>query len=253
MGAAKLKKADVDACAGTVEILDKIVTKIREKHPETEIIFRGDSGFCRDAILDYCERNNIGYVVGMAGNRRLKEMIKDSMGMAKLLYESSNKAERIFEELTYRTKNSWSRERRVVAKAEYIPQKANPRFVVTNLSQNAWAARALYEKLYCSRGEMENRIKEQQLYLFADRTSTSWMSSNQLRLWLSAVAYIFFDLLRTFYLKETDYKSALVFTIRDKILKVSAAIFRRHRKIKISLPRSFPYWDIWIRMSPLFN
>jgi hypothetical protein len=172
------------------------------------------------------------------------------MRAASRMYEKTKEASRVFTRFSYRTMKTWSCERQVVAKAEYLPRGENPRFIVTNISSEEWDDKSLYEQLYCGRGDMENRIKEQQLDLFADRTSTWWMSSNQLRLWFSAMAYIFFVYLQRMIQKVTgDDVKKMPSTIRLKILKVSAVVRITVRNIRVSLPESFPYWDIWIKLA----
>ena len=187
---ARLRPSNIDGAAGSVEELTRIVGQIREHWPNTRIVIRGDSGFCRDAIMSWCEDNDVFYVLGLARNSRLVRAIGEALQEAKLAQEKTGQAARRFRDFRYRTRKSWSCERRVVGKAEYLAKGSNPRFVVTNLSRRRVAAKRLYEKLYCARGEMENRIKEQQLGLFADRTSTATMRANQLRLYFSSLAYV---------------------------------------------------------------
>ena len=247
--AARLRPSNIDACAGTTDVLRMMVPRIRQRFPQARIILRADSGFCREEIMHFCETKGIFYVLGLAKNNRLKNALGSALQTAKREYEITGERARRFTDLTYRTRKSWSRSRRVVGKAEYLPKGPNPRFVVTNLSRIQWAAITLYEQLYCGRGDMENRIKEQQLYLFADRTSTAWMSSNQLRLWFSTFAYIFFVLLRERYLTGTDRERSLASTLRLQVLKVSAFVKVTTRRIWIRLPYAYPYWDSWIRFS----
>jgi hypothetical protein len=246
---AKLRPSNIDASKGTVEILKRIVPCIRDRFPKTQIIFRADSGFCREPIMRYCDENRVKYVIGLPKNNRLKRALGKVMNSAKILFERTGKKARVFTDLVYQTKKSWSRSRRVVGKAEYLSKGPNPRFVVTNFTALQWSARTLYEKLYCGRGDMENRIKEQQLYLFADRTSTGWMSSNQLRLWYSTFAYLFFVLLREKILEGTDWEKSQCSTLRLKIMKVAASIRITTRRIYIRLPYAYPYWDSWIQFS----
>ena len=179
---ARLRTANQDQSAGTVDELERIIARIRLSWPRTRIIVRADSGFCRDDLMSWCEAHNVDYVLGLAKNNRLKAAIRSEMAEAEQHYEATQQAARVFKDFRYRTLKSWSRERRVVAKAEHLAKGENPRFVVTSLSTEKWPARALYEQLYCARGDMENRIKEQQLALFADRTSSHALASNQLRL-----------------------------------------------------------------------
>lgn len=248
--AAKLRPSNIDACKGTEEILEKLVRKIRERYPDVNIIFRGDSGFCRESILSVCESLDIEYVVGMAGNKRLIDNILWQMVQASRMWQETKLPSRIFTRFSYQTINSWSCERQIVAKAEHLPRGENPRFIVTNISSDDWDDQSLYEQLYCGRGDMENRIKDQQLDLFAARTSTWWMSSNQLRLWFSTIAYIFFVLLQKMIQKVTgDETRRMPSTIRLRILKVSAVVKITFRNVWVSLPESFPYWDIWIKLA----
>ena len=247
--AAKLRSSNIDASTGTVEFLEMMVPRIRSRFPKVRIVFRADSGFCREAIMKYCEDKKIKYVIGLPKNERLKKALGKYMHQAKKGYELTGNAYRVFTDLDYRTKKTWSKSRRVVGKAEHLSKGVNPRFVVTNFTPLEWAASTLYEKLYCGRGDMENRIKEQQLYLFADRTSSGWMSSNQLRLWFSTFAYIFFVLLREKYLSDSDWRKSQSSTLRLKVLKVAASVCVTVRRIRIRLPYAYPYWDSWIKFS----
>ncbi|KKK98476.1 hypothetical protein LCGC14_2642370, partial [marine sediment metagenome] len=201
--AAELRPSKIDASAGTVELLERIVAQVRRSWPEVRIIIRADSGFAREAIMTWCEANGVDYVFGLAKNSRLAAEIAEELGVAEAEWERTGQASRVFKDFGYRTRSSWSRERRVVGKAEHLEKGSNPRFVVTSLASEVYDARALYEELYCARGEMENRIKEQQLCLFADRTSTRWMRSNQIRLWLSSLGYVLVSALRRLALSGT--------------------------------------------------
>jgi hypothetical protein len=187
---AKLRRANQDGAAGAKEEVERIVGQIRERWPRVRIVVRADSGFAREDLMAWCEAHGVDYVLGLARNERLQAEIAAEMGEARREHERTAQPARVFKDFSYRTRESWSRARRVVGKAEYLPGKANPRFVVTSLSAEQWAAKALYEKFYCARGDMENRIKEQQLDLFADRTSTATMLGNQIRLWLGSRARI---------------------------------------------------------------
>ena len=177
---ARLREADEEPATGCVEELSRIVAQVRAAWPEVRIVLRGDSGFCREAIMSWCETYGVEYVLGLAKNSRVTEIIAGELAKARGAYEASGEAARWFKDFRYQTRDSWSCERRVVGKAEYLAKGENPRFIVTSLAPEEWEARALYEDLYCARGEMENRIKEQQLQLFADRTSTHAIGSNQL-------------------------------------------------------------------------
>ena len=246
---ARLRVASEDPASGVVGELKRIVKKLRQGWPEVRIIVRGDSGFCRDEIMSLCEQNEkMDYVFGLAKNERLKKEIDSEMTQAKELYESSAAAARVFKDFGYRTRTSWSRERRVVGKAEYLAKGANPRFVVTSISSEEKDARTLYEDFYCARGDMENRIKEQQLGLFADRTSTGWMRSNQLRLYFSSFAYILMQRLRQLGLKGTELAQAQCETIRLKLFKIGAQIAVTVRKVWISFSESYPYLGLFQRV-----
>jgi hypothetical protein len=244
---ADLLKADSDPGNQAISRLRYLIYKIREVWPLVRIIVRADSGFCRKEIMSFCEsQDNVDYVLGLKGNSRLKKAMGTALELAKKGYKESGCKQRIFKEIKYKTKKSWSKKRRVIGKAEYSSLGENIRFVVTSIDETEYSSQALYEDLYCGRGNMENRIKEQQLYLFADRTSTHYLKSNQLRLWLSSLAYVLFVILRNTGLASTDLDRAQVDTIRLKLLKVSAFVKESCRRIFIRIPESFPYWDIWI-------
>ena len=237
---AKLRKSDIDAAKGTVEELERIVGRIRQVWPEVPIVVRGDSGFARDKLMAWCEDNNVDFVFGLAKNKRLVKAIAGELRAVKVMYEETGKSSRCFKELTYRTRKSWSRSRRVVAKAEHLAKGSNPRFVVTSFSEREFEACVLYEQQYCGRGDMENRIKEQQLYLFADRTSTATMRANQLRLWFSSVAYWLMQSLRRLGLEGTEMAKAQCQTIRLKLLKIGATVRITVRKVWLSLSSGYP-------------
>ena len=245
---AKLRPSNIDAAAGTVKQLDRIIGKIRAQWPNVQIVIRGDGGFCRDNIMSWCESNRVDFVLGLAKNARLKRILGKELHEAKQLFEKTDNAARVYKDFYYRTRKSWSRERRVIGKAEHLAKGANPRFVVTSLSPEEFDASTLYEKEYCARGDMENRIKEQQLYLFADRTSASTMRANQLRLWLSSVAYVLVNALREVALKGTELQNAQCHTIRLKLFKIGAAIRVTVRKVWVSLSTSYPYAEIFTRI-----
>jgi hypothetical protein len=238
---ARLRPADIDGAAGSVKELDQIVRQIRQAWPQVQIIVRGDSGFCREEIMAWCESHSVDYVLGLAKNARLIREIGPELAQARELAKASGQAARVYKDFQYQTLSSWSRSRRVVGKAEVLPQGDNPRFVVTSLSPEQWQAQPLYEDLYCARGEMENRIKEQQLYLFADRTSCATMRANQTRLWFSSVAYMLLEALRRLGLKGTDMAQATCQTIRLKLLKIGAQIQVTVRKVWVRLSQSYPY------------
>ena len=245
----QLRTADRDGAAGTLEALQWIIPLIRSQWKHTRIIVRADSGFCRDAVLTWIEgRGDVFYVVGLARNSRLEEQIEAELAVMAEFCRLSGKSQRIFKELDWRTQDSWSGSRRVVAKAEALAGKTNPRFVVTNLPQDQWPARLLYEDLYCARGDMENRIKEHQLQLFSTRTSSHEMKANQIRLWLSTFAYLFFVELRTTVWKDREAGRWEPATIRLRVLKVAATVTASTRRIVIRLPRSHPWWE-WFKLA----
>ena len=224
-----------------MEELARIVAQIREHWPKTRIFIRGDSGFCRESIMHWCETHAVGYVLGLARNKRLARALGREMAEARAECEQTGKPARRFRDFRYQTRKSWSRERRVVGKAEYLPNKENPRFVVTNLTRAEVGAKPLYEDRYCIRGEMENRIKEQQLGLFADRTSTATLRANQLRLYFSSFAYVLMHGLRRLGLQGTQHAKAQCTTIRLKLLKIGARIRMSVRKVWLSFSESYPY------------
>ena len=242
---ARLRPSDIDACTGSVKELDRIVSSIRLRWPDTRIIIRGDSGFCREHIMLWCELNNVDYVLGLAKNSRLKREVAAELEKAKTIFDQTGQPARVFKDFEYQTLKSWSRSRRVVGKAEYLDKGENPRFVVTSLSCDEVDAGTLYEQMYCGRGDMENRIKEQQLWLFADRTSCATMRANQLRLWLSSVAYTLMQALRRLGLKETKLEKAQCGTIRLKLLKIGAQVRVTVRKVWVSLSESYPYQQLF--------
>lgn len=238
---AKLRPANIDGAAGTVEELERIIGQIRERWPKTRIILRADSGFARDALMSWCEEHCIDYVFGLAKNARLKRMIAAELHQAEALCAASGHSRRLFKELLYRTRKSWSRQRRVVGKAEATPQGPNPRFIVTSLSVKELAARALYEDFYCARGEAENRIKECQLDMFGDRLSANLMRVNQLRLWFASFAYVLLESLRRLALCKTQFARASAGTIRLKLLKIGATVKTSVRRVKLGMSSAHPY------------
>jgi hypothetical protein len=237
---ARLRPSNIDASAGSVEELKRIVKQIRSLWSRVRIVVRGDSGFCREELLAWCEAEGVDYLLGLAKNKRLKAEIVKEMEEAKTQYQETGRAARRFQEFVYQTRESWSRARRVVAKAEHLEKGENPRFVVTSLSREAWPAQALYEEQYCARGDMENRIKEQ-LMLFSDRTSTHYLRSNQLRLYCSSIAYVLLQMLRRLGLEGTELAKAQCSSIRLKLLKIGALIRITVRKVWVSLASGYPY------------
>jgi len=241
---AQLRASDIDASAGAVEAVEQVVGQIRQRWPGVSILLRADSGFAREELMGWCEAHAVKYLFGLARNRRLERAVGAELQQAAERHSQSGEPERVFKDFTYGTRKSWSCERRVVGKAEVLSQGRNPRFVVTSLALAAWSAEALYE-LYCQRGEMENRIKEQQLELFADRTSAHWMGVNQLRLWFSSVAYVLLSELRRLGLADTILARAQCGTIRLKLLKIGARVRVSARRIWISLSSAYPYIALW--------
>lgn len=237
---ARLRPSNIDASAGALEEVQRIVKRLRFTWPEVQIILRADSGFCRDALMSWCEKNRIGYVFGLAKNDRLVKKLRKGMKEAEGEWKKTGKPARRFLDFRYRTRASWKRGRRVVGKAEYLEKGENPRFVVTSLGVEEMAPRSLYEDFYCARGDMENRIKEQQLDLFADRTSTHALHSNQIRLYLSSVAYCVLVALRRLALTGTEMAKAQCGTIRLRLLKIGAQVRITARKIWISMAAGHP-------------
>jgi hypothetical protein len=239
--AAKLRAAGIDASAGAVEEVARIVAQIRARWPKTRIVLRADSGFAREVLMAWCEANRVDFLFGLARNERLVEKIAPELKAARAEARQTGKPARRFKDFRWSTRESWSRKRRVVAKAEWTQDEANPRFVVTSLKRGEVAARYLYETVYCARGEMENRIKECQLDLFADRTSAETMRANQLRLWLASLAYVLLCALRRIGLADTQFATATCGTIRLKLLKLGALVRISVRRIKLAMASACPY------------
>ena len=238
---ARQRVANQDAAAGSVEELKRIVSQIRKAWPEVKIVLRADAGFCREELLSWCEQQQwLDYLVGLARNPRLRKMIEDEMAQAAEQQQQTGEPARVFAELEYQTLESWSRARRVVAKAEQLEGKQNPRYVVTSLDAASWPAQQLYEDLYCERGEAENRIKEQ-LSLFADRMSTETLRANQLRLYLSTLAYVMMVALRRLGLQGTSWERAQTETIRRVLLKIGTQVKISVRRVRLSLSSGYAY------------
>lgn len=238
---ARLRPSNIDASKGTLEELGRIVGQIRERWPGVRIIVRGDSGFARNDIMTWCEANEVDYLFGLKRNPVLERAIARQMKKSRGRYYQTKTASRRYRDFRYRTQKSWDRSRRVIGKAEYLAKGANPRFVVTTLSKAEYGAQAVYEDLYCARGDMENRIKEQQLGLFSDRTSSSQFRANQLRLWFSSVAYILLSELRRLGLQGTELEHAQCTTIRNKLLKIGALVRITVRRVWIRFASGYPY------------
>jgi hypothetical protein len=239
--AARLRRSNIDASAGALEEVARIIARIRARWPRVEILLRADSGFAREALMSWCEASRVDYVFGLARNERLVGAIADDLAVAEAASLAQGGPARRFADFPWRTLDSWSRARRVVAKAEHLPKGANPRFVVTSLPADETDARTLYEDIYCARGQVENRIKEQQLDLFADRTSAATMRANQLRLWSASFAYVLLDALRRIGLRHTQFAAATCGTIRLKLLKIGAQVRLSVRRIKIAMASACPY------------
>jgi Transposase DDE domain group 1 len=243
--AAKLRSAGVDAAAGVVEELARIVAQIRQRWPYVRILVRADSGFARDELMAWCEANKVDYLLGLQQNPRLVAEIEGELAQVETKSRLTGKPARCFKDFRWRTRTTWSRARRVVAKAEFTGGEANPRFVVTSLTRARFRAKYVYEKLYCARGEMENRIKECQLDLYADRTSTATMKANQLRLWFASMAYVLVCALRRIGLQHTPFSEATCGTIRLRLLKIGAVVRISVRRIKIAMASGCPAAQAW--------
>jgi hypothetical protein len=239
--AAKLRRSNIDAAAGAKEEVARIVVHIRRRWPRVKILLRADSGFAREALMAWCEANRVDYLFGLARNSRLVEALAIDLALVEAECQATGKPARRFKDFFYATRDSWSRRRRVIGKAEHLPKGANPRFVVTSLKRKAVDAKTLYERVYCARGDMENRIKEQQLDLFADRTSTATMRANQLRLWFSSFAYVLIEAVQRVGLGHTEFANATAGSIRLKLLKIGARVTVSVRRVKIAMASACPH------------
>ncbi len=242
----RLRPANIDASTGSLEEIERMVQQIRQSWPQVHIILRADSGFCRETLMIWCEANQVDYLFGFARNERLRRIIEPQMQEAATLYQHTSQAARVFTEFAYETNASWSRARRVVAKAEQLDGKENPRYVVTSLAAANWPAQKLYEELYCARGDMENRIKEQ-YSLFAGRVSAATLRANQLRLYLSAAAYVLMSAFRRLALFGTAWARAQCETIRFELLRIGAQVRVTARKVWVSISSSYPHWQTFAR------
>lgn len=242
---ALLRPSNIDDCLGVRKNLERIVARLRQAWPDVEIVVRGDGGFCRERLMRWCEDNRVDYLLGLPRNKRLTKILAKEMHEAKVLFGQTKQPARVFKDFTYKTKKSWSRERRVVGKAEHLGKGENPRFVVTSIAAEAVAAQLLYERDYCGRGDMENRIKEKKLFLFADRVSCATMRANQVRLCLSTVAYIVMRSLRQHGLQGTEMATAQCDTIRVKLLKIGAVIKVSVRRVVVALSEACPFQEIF--------
>lgn len=243
--AAKLRRSNIDAAAGSVEEVERMVAQIRARWPRVRILLRADSGFAREALMAWCEANRVDYLFGLQRTKRLEGHIAEAMLQAETLSAASGKPARVFADFLWTTRQSWSRRRRVVAKAEWTAGGPNPRFLVTSLTPSEYGARTLYEGLYCARGEMENRIKECQLDLFADRTSAATLRANQLRLWFASMAYVLICALRRIGLQHTQFAAATCGTIRLKLLKIGAQLRLSVRRVKVAMASAYPWQPEW--------
>jgi hypothetical protein len=239
--AAKLRRSNIDASAGALDEIKRVVAQIRARWPRVRILLRADSGFAREELMAWCEKNRVGYLFGLARNERLEAEIEAELNAAQVESEQTGKPARRFKDFRWSTLDSWSRRRRVIGKAEWTGGEANPRFVVTSLKPAKAGARWLYEKVYCARGDMENRIKEAQGDLFGDRTSARSMRANQLRLWFASMAYVLLCALRRIGLKHTQFAEAACDTLRLKLLKIGALVRVSVRRIKFAMASACPY------------
>jgi len=241
----KLRRANVDAAAGAVEEVARVVARIRTRWPRTRILLRADSGFARDDLMTWCEGNGVDFLFGLAQNERLIAEIATELDLVAAKSQRTGRPERRFKTFMWMTRRTWSRSRRIVAKAEWTTGEANPRFVVTSLRRDEGKAKYLYEKVYCARGDMENRIKECQLDLYADRTSAATMRANQLRLWFHSMAYVLLCALRRIGLHDTQFAQATCGTIRLKLLKIGALVRISVRRIKVAMASGCPAAQVW--------
>jgi hypothetical protein len=243
--AAKLRSSNIDGAAGAVEEVTRIVGQIRQKWPRVRIMLRADSGFCRENLMVWCEESRVDYVFGLARNKRLVAEIEAELKTAQAEATATGKPARRFKDFMWTTLDSWACRRRVIAKAEWTQGEANPRFIVTSLNRAEHDGRHLYEKVYCARGEMENRIKECQADLFADRTSTATLRANQLRLWFASMAYVLLCALRRIGLAHTQFAHATCATLRLKLLKIGALVTISVRRVRIAMASAYPWKQEW--------
>ena len=244
-----LRPSKIDGAKHAWAILSFLVKELRKTWPKVKIIFRGDSGFCRHKMLSWCERNEVDYIVGLAKNKRLNAQSQELQEQAKKQFQQTGNKQRLFSAFNYSAK-SWGRERRIIAKAEYTDKGPNPRYIVTTLDGDP---QRLYDRLYCARGEMENRIKEQQLHLFADRTSCHQWWANQFRLLFASLAYILLEGIRRLALKGTKMAKAQCNTIRLTLLKVGAVIIKNTRRIRFLLSSAYPYQNLFKHVTQQLN
>jgi hypothetical protein len=252
--AAKLRPGSADAASGAVEEIARIIAQIRCRWPKVRILLRGDSGFAREELMAWCEANRVHFLFGLQQNSRLNAEIARELERAEAKSRRTRRPARFFKDFMWMTlRESWSRRRRVVGKAEFTLEGANPRYVVTSLKRTQCKTKYLYEKLYCARGDMENRIKECQLDLYADRTSTATMRANQLRLWFASFAYVLLCGLRRIALHHTKFATATCGTIRLQLLKIGALVRISVRRIKFAMASGCPAAAIWGRAAARLN
>lgn len=244
-----LRPSNIDGAKHAWAILALLTTRLRQAWPNVKIIMRADSGFCRWRMLSWCDKHGVDYIVGLAKNERLKALVKPLIKEAERYHEDTGQSVRWFSDIIYGAK-TWGKARRVIAKVEHSSKGSNPRFVVTSLSGDGMS---LYDELYCLRGDMENRIKEQQLGLFADRTSCHDWWANQFRLLLSSLAYVLMESLRRLTLQGTELANAQVGTIRLKLLKIGAVIIQNTRRVRFLLSSAFPYQSLFHQIADVLK
>jgi hypothetical protein len=242
---ARLRSANRDGSAGVLEAIERIVATIRTRWATVRVTVRAEAGFCREPLMAWCEAHEIDYVFGLAKNSRLLAAVHAAQAQAQAQFTQTGQPARVFTEFRYRTLESWTQERRVIAQAEHLEKGANPRLVVTSLPLPQWPPQVVYEQLYCARGDMENRIKEHQLDLFADRTSTTKLWANQIRLYFSTFAYVLLQTLRRLGLHGTEMAHAQCSTIRLRLLKIGALLTISVRRISVALSSGYPYTTIF--------
>jgi hypothetical protein len=245
---ALLRPANIDSATGALTHVVRIIERLRACWPGVKILVRGDSGFCREHLMRWCEANGVDYLFGLAKNARLLASLASELQQAQQQFTHTQQPARVFKDFAYRTLESWSRQRRVVGKAEYLAKGPNPRFVVTSLAAQDFAAAVLYEQEYGGRGDMENRIKEQQLMLFANRVSCATMRANQIRLSLATVAYVALRALRQFGLQGTELAQAQADTIRLRLLKVGAVVRVTVRRVCLALSEAYPFREVFLHV-----
>ena len=247
--AVKLRPSNIDGAKGVIDCLDPVNRRLREKWPRVKILIRADSGFCREGLMNYCEsRPGLNYLLGMGRNCRLVPRLADLVALAEKEYQKASQPVRLYKSFGYRTLKSWSRARRIIGKAQFNRHGSDVRFVVTSLSSREVAAQAVYETLYCARGEMENRIKEQQLDLFGDRASCHSFRGNHIRLWWSMASHLLIVKFRECGLGDTEFSKAQAATIRHRLLKIGALVETSVRRVHVRLSSAFPLQDLFFEI-----